>query len=1221
MMRIRQNFFKYWVIFAILINFNISSIAETLKPVKAGINKNKVKKLKEMAKKYNKLSFSLIQLMDLAENKGNAVALKFAKSQGFQVKDNEIIVIVEAKDISHLHLIKNLIEQNKGKVLSKYKNLLKVKISINNIKNLNKINNIKKVRKPYKPFPHTINGEEISLIGADVAISNGYKGQGIKVAIIDVGFANLSSAIANGELPNNVITSDFSGFGLTNDSEHGTAVAEIIYEMAPNAQLYLLKIADEGDLGNAKDYCIASNIHIINHSVGWVNTEWGDGTGLICDIANDANANGILWVNSAGNSAQRHWQGMFTNSDSDKYHEFTGPSTNGEINELGYIPAGYPICVFLCWNDTWGASGNDYDLELYYWDGSSWVLKDWSDNWQDGDDDPTEAITIYAPTNAFYGVRIYKWSGADKELQLFSFYEDFENQTPEKSLMAPADAVGVFTVGAIAYNNWTTGPVENFSSRGPTQDGRTKPDISGTDGVTNFTYGRFYGTSASSPSVAGAAAIVWSAYPSSNNNFVRRYLENNAVDMGISGKDNEYGNGRANLKIIGTPSTPTDQGKYISVTNITFNWTKGTIINKNSIGYFLQINTNKSAINPVFSGNVGSATNYTFQGAKHGKTYYARVCGTNLFDKGGYSAWSDGITVDTNAPSIPGTPQDEGEWTGTNVYFSWTKANDPESGVSNYCIVISTNTNIGGTVFSNDNITTTNYTYHPGVDGNSYWAKVAAINRAGLRSKYSAWSDGVKVDVGAPTVPGVPQFECRYTTNTNINIKWTKSIDNGIGVSNYKLQIGTGIGMSNVFNGFVGSTNTNFIGQHGNTYYARVCAIDKLNHWSGYSDWSDGITVDTNAPSIPGTPQDEGEWTGTNVYFSWTKANDPESGVSNYCIVISTNTNIGGTVFSNDNITTTNYTYHPGVDGNSYWAKVAAINRAGLRSKYSAWSDGVKVDAAPPSVLPGIPQDEGDISDANVMFIWTSTTDSASGIKAYRLQVGTSTNSPDVFDKNVFSTNYTITGEHNKTYYARVAAINGAGLQSDFSAWSDGILVDALPPVTTISPSPDKVFVEKVTVQFNVSEPDSKIYYSVNGEEPQATSSYEYTSPFVINQSCTIKYFGVDKVGNRETTKSASYEIVQQASQAAGIYNTLLNLADNSQNKIRFVFRDDNEYEIRVYNILGELVKEWSSKHYNAGDIFEWDGNVDGKYLEPNIYFIKIKSNNFEKTFKILVVK
>ena len=58
-------------------------------------------------------------------------------------------------------------------------------------------------------------------------------------------------------------------------------------------------------------------------------------------------------------------------------------------------------------------------------------------------------------------------------------------------------------------------PVERFEPQGPTPSGLTKPDIVGPDGLTTTVYGpgRFYGTSASTPSVAGAVAVLMGADP------------------------------------------------------------------------------------------------------------------------------------------------------------------------------------------------------------------------------------------------------------------------------------------------------------------------------------------------------------------------------------------------------------------------------------------------------------------------------------------------------------------------------------------------------------------------------------------------------------------------------------------------------------------------------------------------------------------------------------
>lgn len=84
----------------------------------------------------------------------------------------------------------------------------------------------------------------------------------------------------------------------------------------------------------------------------------------------------------------------------------------------------------------------------------------------------------------------------------------------ESSLMTPADADSVISVGAVS----DTGVLTNFSSRGPTADGRIKPEVCARGLATVWAetsggYGAVSGTSLAAPLVAGSAALLLELHP------------------------------------------------------------------------------------------------------------------------------------------------------------------------------------------------------------------------------------------------------------------------------------------------------------------------------------------------------------------------------------------------------------------------------------------------------------------------------------------------------------------------------------------------------------------------------------------------------------------------------------------------------------------------------------------------------------------------------------
>jgi serine protease AprX len=116
---------------------------------------------------------------------------------------------------------------------------------------------------------------------------------------------------------------------------------------------------------------------------------------------------------------------------------------------------------------------------------------------------------------------------------------------------SPGAAEKVITVGSVADVGQKGFFLNSWSSRGPTADGRIKPDVcapgylimAAKAGTTNG-YVEYSGTSMATPFVAGTVALMLDANPSLTPAQIKSIISTTSIDFGPAGKDTEYGWGR-----------------------------------------------------------------------------------------------------------------------------------------------------------------------------------------------------------------------------------------------------------------------------------------------------------------------------------------------------------------------------------------------------------------------------------------------------------------------------------------------------------------------------------------------------------------------------------------------------------------------------------------------------------------------------------------------------
>lgn len=512
---------------------------------------------------------------------GLEAARKFAQERGLLNDQDELLLTLELDTSENASLVEQL--QSLGvRVTAASENLVDIAVGMQLIDDalqagdaggllddLTELEHVIRVRfsPPTTGSAGDVETESLPVIQADAWQAAGFSGKGIKIGVIDIGFDRYRELLGT-DLPANVTARSFTADTEIDQtgSVHGTACAEIIHDIAPDAELFFTIYDTQAERRLAVDWLMAQGVDIISHSRSGMYGPM-DGTGEFARMVEQkVMSQGVLWVNAAGNYAERHYRGTFTDEDGDGFHEFAP----GE-KFLPFSPSyGDNTVIFLNW-DAWETGDQDYDLYVYDRNSREVVR---SYNTQSGrGSSAAEWIDYKFPDSgpyyiAFYARRVTRPGVFD----LYIHPDKLDAYaTADHSIGTPSDAPNVLAVGAVF---WSTDVLEKYSSQGPSNDGRIKPDLSAPAGVSSAAYGKsFSGTSAAAPHVAGAAALVWEAFPSWTMQQVSQFLKERATDLGTAGPDARFGYGRLWLGPVSPTgvlpqATPTETSRPTQLTPV-----------------------------------------------------------------------------------------------------------------------------------------------------------------------------------------------------------------------------------------------------------------------------------------------------------------------------------------------------------------------------------------------------------------------------------------------------------------------------------------------------------------------------------------------------------------------------------------------------------------------------------------------------------------------------
>lgn len=338
----------------------------------------------------------------------------------------------------------------------------------------------------------------------------------VKIAILDNGFKDHGKEIGVSLPASTAYHAGPVPVDPASEESHGLFMAQMLAGLLDSStgisyELHLYSAFGYSNLQAAIDDVITRKFDVVLYSQVWEYGGNGDGHGFINALVDKALANGVVWINAAGNFGNGMYRSAIEIGD-DNWLKLPGPNQTVRVRcQKGKKSDDKcPLRAVLSWNDFHDdvTLGTDKDLDLIVTDDTLKIISSSALQQMAKIPDGATGASLYPREivqtqldPGLYFVRIKARSANfDKtkdvlRLTVSGDRLELVDRVNSETLLPPADNAGVITVGA------------NDSEKSANSRAMRKPELE-TPSLVALTQGDQYKGSSNSAAITAAAAVV-----------------------------------------------------------------------------------------------------------------------------------------------------------------------------------------------------------------------------------------------------------------------------------------------------------------------------------------------------------------------------------------------------------------------------------------------------------------------------------------------------------------------------------------------------------------------------------------------------------------------------------------------------------------------------------------------------------------------------------------